>query len=858
MVTSSESMIVRRKKKVKAVFRRIILLILPAGMSVLAQAQHAMVFGTVTDNKGKPIFGVNVAVIGSSTGTVTDSNGKYTLEIKANEAITLGFSFIGYNIQQLVVRLNENEKRELNRMMEQGSQILPAVEISDTRSRVTGVTRINPKTIQQLPTVSGSFEDVLKTMPGVVTNNELSSQYNVRGGSFDENLVYVNDFEIYRPFLVRSGQQEGLSFINSDMVSNVLFSAGGFEANYGDKMSSVLDVKYRKPTQFGGSANASLLGGSLQLEGISKNKKLNFLSGIRYKSNQYLLKSLETKGEYKPSFLDFQATINYAITQKTELNFLGNLSRNKFRVVPSSRQTDFGTINQALRLSIYFDGQEVDSYGTMMGGLSITHYADEHLKLKFLTSAFYTDERETFDILGQYYLDELERDLGSSEFGETAFNRGVGSLLDHARNSLNAKVINGEHRGWYHTEQSDFSWGIRFQAEHFKDQLNEWKYIDSAGYSLPHPQNLPGINGPYNQQIILQDVLKSQIELSTYRISGFVQYEKAFGEEKTYWLNAGWRLHYYGLNNESVTGPRVIFSWKPAWRKNLLFRVSSGYYYQPPFFRELRNIDGLLNREVKSQRSIHIVAGNDYQFLAFGREFKLVSEFYYKKLDHLVPYKIENLRIRYLSDQTSKGYAAGADFRINGEFVPGTESWISVSLLQTKEDITGDYYYNYYNSDGEKIIPGYTYNSKAIDSIRIEPGYLPRPTDQRLTFSMFFQDYIPRFPTWKVHLSLIYGTGLPFGPPGRNRYNDVLRIPDYRRVDIGFSKILIDEENPRVSRLKWVNKLKACWVSLEVFNLLQVSNAVSYLWVADITNRYYAVPNYLSARTINLRLGVKF
>ncbi len=821
-------------------------------------AQTAEVFGVITDQKNQPMFGVNVAIVGEAGGTITDENGKYSLKVKPNREVTLAFSYVGYNLQQIIVRLKENEKRELNRQMEPGSQTLPPVEVTDTKSRESGLTRINPKTIQQLPTVSGSFEDVLKTLPGVVANNELSSQYSVRGGNFDENLVYVNDFEIYRPFLVRSGQQEGLSFINSDMVSSVLFSAGGFEAMYGDKLSSVLDVKYRKPKKFGGTVNASLLGGGVQLEGVTKNKKLTYLTGLRYKSNQYLLKSLDTKGEYKPSFLDVQADVHYALTHRTDLNFLGNFSRNRYNVVPATRQTEFGTINQALRLTIYFDGQEVNSYESMMGGLSLTHYVNENLKLKLLGSAFYTDERESFDILGQYFLDELERDLGSDEFGEAAFNRGVGSFLDHARNSLTAQVYNLEHRGSLHRENDDVQWGIKFQTEDFTDKLNEWKYVDSAGYSLPHPRDNPGQSGPYNQQIILQDVLKTKIGLNTWRLSGFVQFDRSLGADKQFALNGGWRVHYYDLNNEIVTGPRMMFSWKPKWRKNLMFRAAAGFYYQPPFYRELRNLDGNINPDLKAQRSIHFVAGNDYQFLAFGREFKLVSELYYKKLDNLIPYKVENLRIRYFAENISKGYAAGADFRINGEFVPGTESWISMSVLQTKEDIINDFYYDYYNSDGEKIIAGYTANNIAMDSIRIEPGYIPRPTDQRVTFSMFFQDYIPKFPTWKVHLSLIYGTGLPFGPPGRNKYNDILRVPDYRRVDIGFSKIFIDEDNPRKSRLKWVNNIKAFWVSLEVFNLLQISNTVSYIWIADITNRYYAVPNYLSARTINLRLNVKF
>jgi len=814
--------------------------------------------GTVTDQNGKPMPNVNIAVFGEPGGTISDDAGKYSLKIAADADVIVAFSFVGYNLQRLTVRLKEDEVRELNRMMELGELILPVVNISDQKAREAGIIRLNPKSIEAIPTPSGSFERVLATMPGVTMPSELSSQYFVRGGNYDENLVYVNDFEIYRPLLVRSGQQEGLSFINSDMVNSVTFSAGGFDAMYGDKMSSVLDVKYRKPVKFAGAINGSLLGGGVQLEGITKNKKLSYLAGIRYKSNQYLLKSLETKGEYKPSFLDMQANVNYSFSERTELSLLGNYSRNKYRVVPATRETEFGTINQALRLTIYFEGQEVDQFETAMGGISLTHFLNERFRIKFLTSAFTTQETESFDILGQYFLDELERDLGSDQFGEAAFSRGVGSFLDHARNRLSANVYNAELKGTNYLYESEFQWGIKFQHEEITDKLNEWQYLDSAGYSLPHPRDNPGQAGPYNQQIILQDVLKAKNEITSGRVYGYVQYNRSFGAEKRTSFTIGMRGHYSGLNKDLVGGPRATISYHPAWRRNLLFRASAGYYFQPPFYREMRNIEGNVNTDLKAQRSVHFVLGSDYQFLAFGREFKLVSEFYYKQLHNLVPYKVENLRIRYFGENISKGYAAGADFRVNGEFVPGTESWISLSLLKTREDLINDFYYDYYNSDGEKIIRGFTFNNIPTDSIRREPGYIPRPTDQRVTFSMFFQDYIPKFPTYKMHMTLVFGSGLPFGPPGNERYRDILRVPFYRRVDIGFSKIFIDEDNPKKYRLKWANHIRSLWLSLEVFNLLQVNNTISYIWISDITNRTYAVPNFLSARTINVRLNLKF
>jgi carboxypeptidase-like protein/TonB-dependent receptor-like protein len=830
-----------------------------ASLHSVAQ-KTATIYGTVKNKSGNSISEVNVSVFGEPGAATTDGKGNYTLSVPAEKEIIVIFSYVGFKTEQIPVTLSANEKRELNKSMTLTPADLPPVYIIDEKSRQEGLTRIDIKSISQLPTASGNFEDVLKTLPGVISNNELSSAYSVRGGNYDENLVYVNDIEIYRPFLVRSGQQEGLSFINSDLVSNILFSPGGFDAVYGDKMSSVLDIKYRKPTSFGGSFNASLLGGGVHLEGLSKNKKFTFLAGIRYKSNQYLLKTLDTKGEYKPSFGDGQAYLTYKLSEKTEIAFLGNYSKNKYRVVPVNRQTDFGNINQALRLTVYFDGQEVDEYTTEMGALSLTHYVNKKLKLKLISSVFHTVESEKFDILGQYYLDELERDIGSDQFAEVAFNRGIGSYLDHARNSLDGIVYNVEHKGSYTDSSSVLQWGIKLQHEDILDKLSEWKYVDSSGYSLPHPRDSVGLAGPYLQNITLQNLLKTRIGVVSNRYSAYLEDNWTLGAEKRVTLTAGIRATYWDLNRDIVGGPRVSFSYKPKWKKqhNFVFRAATGFYYQPPFYRELRDQDGKINSNLKAQRSIHFVAGSDYQFLAWGREFKFVSEIYYKMLDDLVPYKIENLRIRYFANNNSKGYARGIDLRVNGEFIEKTESWISMSILQTKEDIIGDYYYDKYNSDGEKIITGYTFDQVATDSIRHEPGYIARPTDQRVTFSMFFQDYLPKFPSYKMHLSLIYGTGLPFGPPGRNRYKDIFRFPDYRRVDIGFSKTFIDEDRPKKHRLKFANHIKSLWVSLEVFNLLQVSNTVSYLWIADITNRYYAVPEYLSARTINLRLNVRF
>ncbi|MBL0342104.1 MAG: TonB-dependent receptor [Bacteroidetes bacterium] len=820
--------------------------------------QKATVKGVVSNKSNSPMQGVNVSIFGLPGGVATTADGSFEIVVEADVKFEIVFSSIGFNTVLLPLQLSPGEIKVINQSMEISATKLPAVEVKDQKFNRGAFTRIDPKTVGQIPNASGSFEAVLKTLPGVVSNNELSSQYSVRGGNYDENLVYVNDIEIYRPFLVRSGQQEGLSFINSDLVSGINFSAGGFEANYGDKLSSVLDIKYKKPKVFAGSAYASLLGGGFHLEGTNKKKNLGYLLGVRYKSNSYLFKSLETKGEYKPVFADVQGLVDWEIDAKTELTFLGNISYNKYQIIPVHRETEFGTINQALRLTIYFDGQEVDEYQTYTGALSLTRFVTDSIRLKLIASTYKSFESESFDIQGQYYIDELEKDIGSDNFGEVAFNRGIGTFLQHARNDLEATVYSIEHKGYSDKPNSQLQWGVRYQHEVIDDLLSERQYIDSAEYSLPHPpDNIGGGSNP-NQEILLQEVIKTKANISSNRISGYLMNNWYLGGTSKYTISAGIRGNYWDLNDEAVFSPRVSLTYKPDWKRNLSFRLASGLYYQPPFYRELRDLDGVVNTNVEAQRSIHFIGGMDYVFLSWGREFKVVTEAYYKKLDNLVPYKIDNLRIRYFAENTSSGYAAGIDMRINGEFVQGVESWASLSVLKTEEDIENDFYYTYYNSDGEKIVPGYTYNNVVTDSIRTEPGYIARPTDQRVTFSLFFQDYLPKFPSYKMNMTLVYGTGLPFGPPGRDRYKDTYRFPSYRRVDIGFSKILIDEDGTKQYRMKLANKIKSMSIGVEIFNLLQVNNTVSYLWVTDVTARRYAVPNYLSARTLNVKINARF
>ena len=791
--------------------------------------------GHITDEQNNSLPAVNISILNQSMGVTSDNNGKYNIEIPANRSIILVYSFIGFEKEKIrIPMLKKGQKYNLDIKLKSSSTLLNDVIITDQKSRKESFSRIKPKHVSILPGNSGGVEAILKTLPGVSSANELSSQYSVRGGNFDENLVYVNGIEIYRPFLVRSGQQEGLSFVNTDMVGSILFSAGGFEAKYGDKMSSVLDITYKRPREITASLQLSLLGGSAHFEGITKNGRLSYLIGTRHKTSQYLLNSLDTEAEYTPKFSDFQTFINYELNTNWQISFLGNISSNEYKMVPRNRDTEFGTVNEALKLTIYFEGQEVDKYETYFGALSTIYQPNTELQLQFTSSAFQTFEQENFDILGEYWLYQLDNNLGSEDFGDIAFDRGVGKYINHARNSLNATVTNLSHKGSYNNESLKFDWGVRMQKEEIEDEISEWNLIDSAFFNFPHPDDNIGGNGDPNQEIVMNELLKTQINLSSYRNSGYMQISRDIGNLT---INGGTRGSYWTYNEELLMSPRLSLAYAPIWEKDIVFRAASGIYYQSPFYKELRTPEGNLNYNIKAQKSTHYVLGTDYLFYSWGRPFKWITEVYYKSLENLIPYKVDNVRIQYLANDLSNGYASGIDMKINGEFVSGVESWASLSIMKTEEDIVGDMITN---ADGSKT----------------EAGYIPRPTDQRVNFSMFFQDYIPSNPNYKVHLNLLYGTGLSFGPPQAEKYQDVLRIPDYRRVDIGFSAVLKAES--KRSKLKWLNAFNTIWISAEVFNLLDINNTVSYLWVADITGREYAVPNYLTSRQLNAKLILTF
>ncbi|MFN7847989.1 MAG: carboxypeptidase-like regulatory domain-containing protein, partial [Bacteroidota bacterium] len=812
----------------------ILLVLMFTCLQVNLLAQEATVKGYIFNKESKKALpDITIAVKGIPGFSNTDSTGKFSLNVPAERDIIIVVKNIGFKEVNLKRNYKAGSINELNVDLESNVNTLGTVQIEDKQARSSTLTRIDPKLLYTLPT-TGGFEAILKTLPGVSSNNELSSQYNVRGGNYDENLIYVNDIEIYRPFLVRSGQQEGLSFINADMVSSILFSAGGFDAKYGDKLSSVLDVQYRNPRTFGGTVQGSLLGGSVHLEGISKDARFSAIGGIRTRTNQYLLRTLDTQGDYKPFFADGQLLLNYDFTPEFSLQALGNYSRNRYNMVPQSRQTKFGTVNEALQLNVYFDGQEVNDFETYLGALTGIYKPNRDLKLKFITSAFRSYEFETYDVQGQYYIDQLETDLSKPNFGDVKFNRGVGTFLNHARNYLTSTVVNAEHKGFY----KNATWGAKFQHEIITDKLSEWQNIDSAGYSLPQ-SNL--------ELLELKEVIKQKIDLESNRLMGYYQNHWSWQGKDTseYRLTLGARTNYWTLNKQLLISPRGTFSVKPNWKRDFLFRFSSGIYSQPAFYRELRNFKGEINRNLKAQQSIHFVLGSDYNFKIWNRPFKLLTEVYYKQLNNLVPYEIDNVRIRYYAENLAKGYATGVDMKLNGEFINGIESWFSLSVMKTAEDINNDFYYAYYNSDNELIRPGITANAIATDSILFRPGFIRRPADQRVNVGMFFQDYVPKIPKLKMHLNLLYGTGFPFGPPSYERYKDTLKMPPYRRVDIGFSWQLISEDQ-KLPQKNLLHYFKSMWLSIEVFNLLAINNTISYLWIKDITDRQYAIPNYLT------------
>lgn len=832
---------------------RYILICFLLGVFCLAKSQvtERVFIGRVSDEAGTPLFLVSISVEGTRYGTVTDEEGGFELRWPAASTGRLVVSFLGYMPQYF----NPDSLPQTMATIRLKTDIkaVEAIQVYSDLSRSGGLTHLETRSLEYLPNPSGNIETLLKTLPGVSSNNELSSQYSVRGGNFDENLVYVNDIEVFRPLLIRSGQQEGLSFVNSDMVSSVKFSAGGFDASYGDKMSSVLDIQYNKPKAFSGSASASLLGANLHFQDVALKGKLTHNTGIRYKTSKYLLGSLQTKGEYNPTYIDIQTYITYALAPRFSLEFLGNYALNQYDFVPENRTTTFGTIQNALSLKMYYDGKENDKFQNLTGALKVRYHSSEASTIDFTVSGFRSLELERYDIQAEYLLNELDMVAGSPTQGDSILNLGIGTLINHARNRLQSDVYSASVRGSHLTDVTNLSWGAAYQYEAISDKLSEWEMVDSAGFTLPVT----------NDGLFMYNSVKARNSITNERLTAFAQANRQFvASAGKFFVTGGLRANYTRLNGQTVVSPRLSFSYKPYWERDMLFRISGGYYYQPPFYKEMRDSRGQLHTDLRAQQSIHLLGGMDYNFVANNRPFRFTTEVYYKALDHIVPYKSENVKVQYFPDYDARGYAMGIDFKVNGEFVQNAESWVSLSLLRTQEDIKTDYYYQYFNQSGILLKPGAWYEDPVVtDSVRVEPGYYPRPTDQWMNFNLFFQDYFPNSPDWKVHLNLNYGSRLPFSHPKADRQDLVYRMPAYRRVDIGISKSIKLES--RSSQVAVLNAFRSIWVSLEVFNLLDFNNTVSYLWVKTVGNQQgvsgeYAVPNYLTSRRINVKLTANF
>jgi hypothetical protein len=807
-----------------------------------AQKKSAYVSGKVLDENENPLSNVSVTILGQQKGIVTTDSGRFRLKVTADRAFGIVFSYTGFKNQQKNFLLSENEEETVVIRLEREGKTLEEVIVTDQRDRKeAGLIRPNPKSVINLPSPVMGVESLIKVFVG--SNNELTSQYSVRGGSYDENLIYVNDFEIFRPYLVRNGQQEGLSFINPEMVRNINFYNGGFQAKYGDKMSSVLDIQYKKPKRFGGSAYVIILEQGLEVEGISNNNKLSYLIGVRNRSNKNLLSRQETQGNYVPSSSDMQALINYQFNEKWQAEFLGNISQTKFTLVPQYSQLTSSVFSPffsaVLGLDVYFEGQEKDQYKTNMLGLAITNQTSKNLKLKWMVSRFENDEQENIDIAGAYLFGERDFDRAKPTFGLIVNPLGAGVFQNFARNKLDIENWNVSHKGTLDKGKSVFQWGISFDKTSIADKLNEWEFQDSAGYSLPFNPNL----------LTLNKVIKSTASLDVNKISGYVQDNLIFGDSSnSFTLQAGLRYNYNSLNKEFLISPRVGASWQPKGGKDIIFRAAAGAYHQPPFYRELRRYDGTVNTNVKAQKSWQVVGGFDYNFRSKDKPMRMTVEAYYKKLSDVVPYDIDNVRIRYFGENNAKAYAAGVEARLFGELVKDAESWISIGLMKTKENIDGDLY---------KV---YTLDSlfQPTDSTTVEGGWLRRPTDRTLTFGMFFQDYLATNKNFRVYLNTIYGTNLPYNIPGSVKYRNAAFIEPYIRVDIGFSALLLDADRSNRRSHSPFRNFENIWASLEVFNLIDRPNTISYLLIKDFANNVFTLPNRLTPRLVNFKIVARW
>ena len=775
-------------------------------LSLSAVAQSFSLSGSVVDNDGNPIELATVACVSQAKVTMTNLKGKFSLQLQSADSVIVRFSMVGYKTRQRILR-NPRGKQTL-RVVLNPMESLDELVVTERRRQTTQTEKLDIKDVRNSPSATGnSVEELVQQQAGVSSHNEMSSQYNVRGGSFDENAVYINNVEVYRPFLVRSGQQEGLSIINPDLVGSVAFSTGGFEAKYGDKMSSVLDITYRQPQKTEVSASVSLLGASAYV-GIG-GKRFSMSHGLRYKTNKYLLGSLDTEGEYKPDYLDYQTFISYRPDSLWSVDFIGNISDNHYTFQPSNRETSFGTLTDVKSFKVYFDGQEKDLFRTLFGALNITRRFGKNTSVSLLASAFYTKEQETYDIQGQYWLDDVSNNT----------NIGVGTYMEHGRNFLTGHVENLKLIARHKTKRHDMEASLAIKFEKVKENSTEYEMRDSSGYSIPHTAD----------RLDLIYSLRSQNEIDSRRIEGYLMDTYRFatdGEKQSFFtLNYGLRFSNWSFNGETTVSPRASLAIVPGFNHDVTFRLATGIYYQTPFYKELRDTSTVngrtvvtLNEKIKSQQSIHFVAAFDYRFKMLSRQFKFTTEAYYKRFHNLIPYNINNVKVTYYGENLCDGYAAGMDFKLYGEFVPGTDSWLTFSLMKTRQTLYG--------------------------------VSLPLPTDQRYSLNLHFTDYFPGTERWRMTLRLAYADGLPFGPPHSGIERMQFRAPAYKRADIGLSYLLArGKENG-----SWYRNL---WLAADCLNLFGISNVNSYYWVTDVTNNQFAVPNYLTGRRFNVRFTIE-
>ena len=782
-------------------------------LSVLtAAAQQFTLSGKVSDEEGNAIELATISCLDQGAVTMANLKGEFSMKLHSADSVVVKFSMVGYQTRTRVLRKPKGNQKlmiTLHPMKE-----LDEVVITERRRQTTTTAELDTKDLRGTPTTNGNaVEELVQQQAGVSSHNELSSQYNVRGGSFDENSVYINNVEVYRPLLIRSGQQEGLSVINSDMVEKIAFSSGGFEAKYGDKMSSALDIQYRKPTHLEGNLQASLLGGSVFV-GYG-NKKFSMSHGVRYKTNRYLLGSLETKGEYKPNFLDYQTYITYQPNERWSVDFIGNISENHYNFTPSDRETSFGTMQNVKSFKVYFDGEEKDIFRTLFGTLRLQRHFTKNTRVSLLGSAFHTKEQETYDIMGQYWLDDAQ----------TQEQLGVGTYMEHARNYLTANVASVKLMLNHKTAHHDWETGVTMKWEKIEENAREYEMRDSSGYSIPHSAD----------RLDLIYSLRSKNEISSHRIEAYIQdtyrWQTGGNEERqpTLWtLNYGIRLANWSYNKETIVSPRASLALIPSWNQDVTFRLAAGLYYQAPFYKEFRDtttVNGQttvrLNEKIKSQQSIQIVGAFDYKFRMANRPFRFSAEAYYKLMDNLIPYNVQNMKVVYYGENIAEGHVIGLDLKLFGEFVPGTDSWLTFSLMSARQK---------------------------INSIS-----LPMPTDQRWGVNFHFTDYFPGTERWKMTLKLAFADGLPFGAPHRGIEYQQFRAPAYKRADIGLSYLLVGHPDEKTSFKK-----PHIWLGLDGLNIFGISNVNSYYWVTDVTNKQYAVPNYLTGRQINGKVIIEF